>query len=159
MYSQATFFTTLTMVPQKIRSRPMPKAKIFSLLGAVLLIFPGTVGANLPITVLGESADVVVIAVAQSIREDSTGSVRAQLQPVVVIKGQRPVSGTIVTFPASSFMRQFAAEREIPTSSGTVGLWFLKQEGDGTYLVLPTEGGSDYSLRAAFLPLPTWWSP
>ena len=41
-----------------------------------------------PITLLGEKADVILLATLQTMTGDGTGGVKAQLQPISVLKGQ-----------------------------------------------------------------------
>jgi hypothetical protein len=109
-----------------------------------------------PVTVLGNQADLVVVASVQQMTSDSTGGVEISLQQIVTLKGQSPPSPFEVRLDPSPLMMTFAGQ-QIAKPAGATGVWFLRKTA-GVYGVLPTEQG-DYTEKAAFLPVTAWWVP
>lgn len=110
---------------------------------------------------LEQQSDVILVASLQSATVDATGVIRAQIQPIMVLKGQMPTSPTSVEFPPSLLMQQNPEAPWATSPTGRLtGIWFLKQGDNGTYQVVPTGGGKRYTWQhEAFLPLPAGWSP
>ena len=119
-----------------------------------------------PVTVLGESADLIVIGRLLSMTGGEMGAAEARIRPVIVMKGQAPPSSVTAILPASPLMKQhagrYAAGQTDPKYAyrnvDPYGLWFLKRVSEEAYEILPTEKG-EYTENAAFIPLPAWWTP
>ena len=110
-----------------------------------------------PVTVLGESADLIITGELLSMTGAEMGAVLVRVQPTLVLKGQAPSSSVTAVLPASPIMKQHAG-RKIVGKTGVHGLWFLKQSSGGDYKIQPTLQG-DYTEMESFLPIPAWWTP
>lgn len=131
--------------------------KITILLGVAFFAFlHNSAWAVVPVTVLGEKADVVLLGNVLEMSGEDTGGVRIQVQPTLVLKGQLPLSQTSVILRPSGLMQQNAGRQVI--SRSVTGLWFLTEKSNGVYEVIPTEQGN-YTESAAFVPVPDWWVP
>ena len=119
-----------------------------------------------PVTVLGESADLIVIGRLLSITGGEMGAAETRVQPVIVLKGQAPSPSITAVLPASPLMKQHAGRyaagqtdpKYVYRNVDPYGLWFFKRASGNTYEILPTEKG-EYTENAAFIPLPAWWTP
>lgn len=125
-------------------------------MGLLFTLAEGLAWAVVPLTVLGQKADVIVLARVGEMRGDGTGAMRAILQPLTILKGQVPAPVDVV-LPPSPLMKQFAS-RDIFATSNPTGLWFLKHGEGGVYEVLPVATVT-YTENDAFLPMPEGWTP
>jgi hypothetical protein len=116
-----------------------------------------TAWAIVPVTVLGEDADVVVLGTIVEMKLGITAGVTVQLQPVAILKGQMSLSPASAELAPSPLMKDHAA-RQVPSAADVAGLFFLKRDAEDGYKLIPTELGN-YTESAAFIPLPAWWIP
>ncbi len=126
---------------------------LFAIAVAAFLVSPAWSQASPPITVLGQTADVVVIAKLQAIQEPggaATPDVTVQLNIVEYLKGQTQ-SLEIVASIAASGKRALGPMTMPPSAVGTTGVWFLKAA-DGKYQILPRNRLS-YHSGDIYLPL------
>ena len=110
-----------------------------------------------PVTVLGEKADLIVVGRLLSMTGAEMGAAEARVRPAMVLKGQAPPSSITAVLPASPIMKQHAGG-QVVGKTGAHGLWFLKQSSGGDYEILPTVQG-DYVEMESFFPIPAWWEP
>jgi len=125
----------------------------YPLFASDAVLINGT-SVNVPLNVLRQSSDVVVVATVLQIG-GQPGAQTLQLQTTQILQGQ-PTSSSIAV--------QVTPPSQIPTLSlpsntvGQTGLWFLKL-GQGGYQVLPLVRGL-YIQSDFFLPvqdLQQWW--
>jgi hypothetical protein len=93
-----------------------------------------------PITSLGQTADVVVIAQLRGIVEPggkSTPNITIQLTVQQYLKGQTPSLNLVATIPARAPRNMQPATMPV-SSLGAVGIWFLKT-GSENYQILPRD--------------------
>jgi len=98
---------------------------------------------------LGREADVVVVARLQA-AERGPEAIRVQLEALRVLKGPASSRALVAEFFHSPQSPGIGPPLGIP-GVGSVGLWFLKEEG-GAYRVLP-QATAAYSGLDAYLPL------
>lgn len=112
----------------------------------------GAIRTSVPITALGETADVVVLAtVEQTATDDATFQSTVGLEVQSVLKGQPTGTVLQVSLPPSTLPSH--GKYVASALRGVSGLWFLKSDG-GTLQVLTTVTGG-YLPGESFLPVDT----
>lgn len=126
---------------------------LFTISATALVVVPVWSQANPSITVLGQTADVVVVARLLAIQDPGgmvTPNVTVQLGITEYLKGQTPSLETVASIPARG--TKALGPMTMPSSAvGTTGIWFLKTT-DGGYQILPRNRIS-YHYGDLYLPL------
>jgi hypothetical protein len=112
------------------------------------LLFAGA-ASPVPLSVLGQRADVVVVATIISVSSTSTHGFFAQLVPIHFLKGGTTATSLTAQLRASPVMQVSEGLSTHHASVGASGLWFLKQSSISSFEILPLAAG-DYTSRDAF---------
>jgi hypothetical protein len=126
------------------------------LIGA--LVFPGAgllfagAASSISLSILGQRADVVVIAKVISVSSSSAHDLFAQLGPMQFVKGSSTATSLTVQLTASPLIQASDVLSPAQASVGTSGLWFLKGTATSSFVILPVVAG-DYPPLDGFYPI------
>jgi hypothetical protein len=129
-------------------------------------LIQGLAWGIVPVTVLGERAESIVVGSVAStaVTKTAAGEFRVQfrLQPAMALKGVMPAGTLTVELSPSALMKQhaeqYAAAGQVDFETDAYGMWFLQEKAGGNPAVLALDQG-EYTENAAFLPLPRGWVP